>query len=500
MPLRQIVSCIKSPTYKLSKFINEILTPIANKEGYSVKNSYEFVERIRNTEVPPGYIMISLDIVALFPNIPRALALEIVIEQWNQIENHTSIGKELFLSMLKHCLDHSRFVYKDQCYIELDGMPMGGPLSPVIAELVTNHALTKIIASLDVELICLTKYVDDIFCLVPENSVDYVLNKFNAFHPKLQFTVELEKDGSIAYLDTYITRQETKMWSMWYKKPIASDRMLNYHSNHTLQQKIATAIGFIKRVQRLTTFENSNIRMIVFSRLRMNGFPTGLINTLWHKHGMQHNINDLPLTIENIPNSNTDENLEQKIIYKSIMYVRRVSERIKSLLKPIPHLRISYKSNHSVSSIHTQLKDKVPKLMDSCVVYSIPCECGLTYIGKTTQRLKDRIYQHKLSTRKEYDGPENEPTALVTHAKKGHNFQFDSTEIIDRCENDDQLEFLESCYIQMTKSKNVNKRTDTDIINGSYKSILYRLKERDNHIQNETFHSCQSSPPADRGG
>ncbi|GAB0087380.1 serine protease snake-like [Sergentomyia squamirostris] len=210
MPLRQIVSCIKSPTYKLSKFINEILTPIANKEGYSVKNSYEFVERIRNTEVPPGYIMISLDIVALFPNIPRALALEIVIEQWSQIENHTSIGKDLFLSMLKHCLDHSRFVYKDQCYIELDGMPMGGPLSPVIAELVTNHALKKIIASLDVELICLTKYVDDIFCLVPENSVDYRMSQVLLIVLIKSFLVLLAQD--ILFIDDNL-KVESPCWS-----------------------------------------------------------------------------------------------------------------------------------------------------------------------------------------------------------------------------------------------------------------------------------------------
>ncbi|GAB0086745.1 hypothetical protein DMENIID0001_009140 [Sergentomyia squamirostris] len=352
-PLREIVSCIKAPTYKLSKFLNGLLAPVANKDQYSVKDSYEFVQRIQQIQVPPDYIMISLDVVALFPNIPRQLALDIAKEQWDIIKEHTPIGMNLFMSILKHCLEHSRFVYNGQNYMQIDGMPMGGPLSPIIADLVMNYALTKITQELNVNILCLTKYVDDIFCLVPKDKVAYIQESFNAFHPKLQFTVELEKENSIAFLDTYVTRRETKLVSIWYKKPIASDRMLNYFSNHTLTQKIATAIGFIKRVRRLTTAEPDNTKSIVFSRLRMNGFPTGLINLLWQKHARNPNITESINKKEPTTTSNENTDQDIKIIHKSITYVRGMSERIKSLLKPIQQLRLSYKSDHSRTDTDT---------------------------------------------------------------------------------------------------------------------------------------------------
>ncbi|XP_055715097.1 uncharacterized protein LOC129809288, partial [Phlebotomus papatasi] len=308
-PLRPIVSCIMAPTYEISKFISNILKPVTNRGGYSVKDSFEFVERVRTITVPEGYVMVSFDVIALFPNIPRNLAIQIIDNMWQTIQSHTSIGKDLFMKILRYCLETSYFVYEDQYYHQIDGMPMGGPLSPVIADLVMDHALTSILNTIPENVLCLTKYVDDIFCLIPHEKVNDTLNAFNGFHHKLQFTVETETDGGIAYLDTYVIRQNQQLETMWYKKPIASDRMLSYHSKHPLQQKISTAIGLIKRVQKLTTTNRANTKNIIFSKLRVNGYPPGLINALWGAHSTSH--------FDNIPES--DQRIDD-ITYKSLTY------------------------------------------------------------------------------------------------------------------------------------------------------------------------------------
>lgn len=87
--------------------------------------------------------------------------------------------------------------------------------------------------------------MDDLFCLIPHGKLDEVLSHFKNYHEKLQFTIEREMNGGLAFLDTYVIRQESCIRSIWYKKPIASERMLNFYFNHPLQQKISTAIGFI---------------------------------------------------------------------------------------------------------------------------------------------------------------------------------------------------------------------------------------------------------------
>ena len=45
-PFRPIVSFINSPFYNLSKFIAVLLTPLFGVNGFTVKNSYEFVEQL----------------------------------------------------------------------------------------------------------------------------------------------------------------------------------------------------------------------------------------------------------------------------------------------------------------------------------------------------------------------------------------------------------------------------------------------------------------------
>ncbi|XP_055714201.1 uncharacterized protein LOC129808449 [Phlebotomus papatasi] len=96
---------------------------------------------------------------------------------------------------------------KKDVAIQNRGLPMGDPLSPVAADIVMDLALKTITDRLDYPLVCLTKYVDDIFCLIPKDKVDATLEVFNGFHPSLQFTVEVEKDGGLPYLDTFIIRK-----------------------------------------------------------------------------------------------------------------------------------------------------------------------------------------------------------------------------------------------------------------------------------------------------
>ena len=47
VPLRPIVSCIQSPSYDLSKYIASIISPLAGKTGFFVKNSGHFIEMIK---------------------------------------------------------------------------------------------------------------------------------------------------------------------------------------------------------------------------------------------------------------------------------------------------------------------------------------------------------------------------------------------------------------------------------------------------------------------
>ena len=73
---------------------------------------------------------------------------------------------------------------------------------------------------------------------VPKDKVEYVLNKVNSINKNLQFTVEVESDGKIPFLDLQIINSNQNITLNIYKKPTSSIRLLNYYSAHPLHQKI----------------------------------------------------------------------------------------------------------------------------------------------------------------------------------------------------------------------------------------------------------------------
>ena len=47
----------------------------------------------------------------------------------------------------------------------------------------------------------IVKYVDDMFAIVKNKDLNAILTTFDKYHNKLQFTMELENDNTIAFLD-----------------------------------------------------------------------------------------------------------------------------------------------------------------------------------------------------------------------------------------------------------------------------------------------------------
>lgn len=77
MPLRPITADVNGPTCKLSRFLASILGKL-NKSEFHVRNSFEFMRFITVVSVPPGYCMISLDVVSLFTKTPMILVRKMV--------------------------------------------------------------------------------------------------------------------------------------------------------------------------------------------------------------------------------------------------------------------------------------------------------------------------------------------------------------------------------------------------------------------------------------
>jgi len=134
------------------------------------------------------------------------------------------------------------------CYKQIFGAPMGSPLSPVIADPVLQDLKISAIKNLPFYLLFYYRYVDDIVLTAPSNSLDLLLQSFNAQHSRLQFTMEIERDKKVSFLDLTFINDDGKLIFDLFRKPTFSERYLNYYSHHLLNHKKGVIFGLTDKI------------------------------------------------------------------------------------------------------------------------------------------------------------------------------------------------------------------------------------------------------------
>ena len=186
---RIIVSSIDGPTYKLSSFLANVLSKIAGKSPYHTVDSWQFCKEIRNVQVNDESLrLVSLDVISLFTNVPTDLAIQVLHHRWDEIKEHTKIDRNEFLQAVKFVLDSNVSLFNGVYYKQVFGTAMGSPISHVIANIVMERLETFSLSKEPFQLIFYKRYVDDIITCLNLEDLQTLLDAFNSFHARLQFT------------------------------------------------------------------------------------------------------------------------------------------------------------------------------------------------------------------------------------------------------------------------------------------------------------------------
>ncbi|KAI4476044.1 hypothetical protein M0804_013913 [Polistes exclamans] len=300
-------------------------------------------------------------------------------------------------------------------------------------------------------------YVDDVITAIPKDRMDQTLKTFNSVNNRIQFTMEVENNGTLPFLDMNIIRNEDgSIVTNWYVKPTSSGRCINYNSNHPMSQKIGIIKGLLFRALTLSNkkFHIENKKRIELI-LKNNNYPTSLIHMVFNKFKIERDQKKV-------------KELNNKRIIK-FPFIKPLSNKIKKCFKNT-NVKLVFYNLVKINSIYTKLKDRVDKLEQSNLVYKIPCVCDKCYIGQTKQKLKKRLEQHKNDC-KPINAQKSNITALAEHHfSTGHNFKFDETNILDKEDNWYKRNISEMYHI--TNNNTVNYRTDTNNLNNIYNEIL----------------------------
>jgi len=142
---------------------------------------------------------------------------------------------------------------------------MESTLSPVIAGLI-QRLESSILNNLTYKPTFYYRYVDDIVLAVPLSHLNSLLEKFNSFHRRLKFTMEMREEGDkLSFLDLTIIKKDSVLIFYWFRKPTFSGRFLNYYSHHLFTHKRGTIYSLIDRVIQLShpEFHKNNFDYII---------------------------------------------------------------------------------------------------------------------------------------------------------------------------------------------------------------------------------------------
>lgn len=329
---------------------------------------------------------------------------------------------------------------------------MGLNSSPSFADVVMTNLLKRFIKAIDFALPYLQKFVDDIGTAVPVNKIDSCICILNSLENKIQFTYEVEQNGTLPFLDMLLVHSGNKILIDLYKKPISSNRVLNYKSHHPFHQKISIVKMMKMKIDKLCSeeFKEKNFNLMSKTLLE-NNYPRSVVNNIINNHELSES------------DSNLNAKQDQKFF--KVPFHRALAPKINWLFKN-SNQKPAFYNTKTNKSFFGRVKDKTPTLRQSELVYELSCQCDKKYIGQTKQSLKSRLQQHKADIKNS-----SLNTGLSSHATNTkHVIDFENVKILEKQSNLQKRLFLEFAHIiSNPEDRILNLQSD-------YKkgSIIYR--------------------------
>ena len=352
--------------------------------------------------------------------------------------------------MFEFATSKTHFLFNGDVYDQVDGVAMGSPLGPALANLFMGHYEDEWLKSAQGSKIKFyRRYVDDIFCILDsETDGDQFLSFLNQQHQNIKFTMEKEMHKKLPFLDIECEIEGETFITKVYHKSTYTGLLMNFFSFASRSYKnslLRTLIDRIFRINNTWKGFHHDIGKLKYT-LQKNEYPIKLINSYIYKYLDNTYKND----ISNIEKEDTpDKNIKYfKLPYIGTMSTytqKKINDLIKRCCKP--NLNIQLVFNSCKLSSFFSIKDKVPKELQSFVVYKFLCSgCNATYIGMTCSHLITRIKQHLVTDKNSH---------VLKHLNQNEDCKAccDATcfSIIDKATTKYDLLVKEGIHIQLNK-------------------------------------------------
>ena len=182
--------------------------------------------------------MCLFDVSSLFANVPLDEITAICAgTPYNIPDSQPCIPKEVFVELLHSATSTVEFSFDNTIYRQIDGVAMGSPLGPALANIFVGYYEEKLFSEISKPAVYF-RYVDDTFVIFQnEKESEEFLIRFNGLHSSLQFTFEKEKNNSLPSLDVHVEHTKGSYVTKVYRKPTFTGQYLRWESFTPIKRK-----------------------------------------------------------------------------------------------------------------------------------------------------------------------------------------------------------------------------------------------------------------------
>ena len=386
------MAAIESPTHQLARELARILSPLAGRSPSHVKNSADFVNQIHQVSLEGTDVLASFDVVSLFTRIPVDEALLVLshrLQQDDTLKERINIPIPDLCTLVELCLKSMYFQFGKSFYEQVEGAAMGSPLSPVLANIFMEDFQTRALETSPMKPKMWRRYVDDVLVVWPHG--DEQLEEFhlhlNGQNPSIQFTLEKESEGKIAFLHVQMERKGAGVLTSILCKKTHTDRYLNFDSNHPARVKRGI-IQCLKHRAEKTCSGGTKWKELGHLRevFKANGYPETMVNRSLRTRSISSN------------STQASQALSKLLL---LPYVPELSERIEKMCRPLG-VKTVCRSRCTLRSSLVHVKQPREDKKKKGVIYEVPCkDCECVYIGETGRTLEKLLSEHKNAVKKQ---------------------------------------------------------------------------------------------------
>ena len=263
---------------------------------------------------------------------------------------------------------------------------MCSPLGPSLANIFVGYHEVLLFKRVNKPMMYY-RYIDDAFAVFnDEDKCHEFFSHLNSLPPSLRFTFEKECNRTLPFLNVLAEKNDHEFVTSIYRKPTFTGQYICWNSFCLMKRKtnlISTLVHRALVICSKSTLQNelSNIRSILIN----NGYPEAAINAV-----MTKKINQFRRP--------TQLGLKKCPVYLHLPWLGNVSMRYEMQIKTAVK-RCYFAVEPCIVYTTRQLllvakKNVLPASHQSNIVYQFLCHCDNRYVGRTFQRLQQRIKQH----------------------------------------------------------------------------------------------------------